>query len=503
MARHRIAVRQQWRRQMEFEAGRRLRTAPRASWKAAVGVEPRDFVFVLVGHQLEEVARHRLGEFAWTRAQPWLRRREPARRSRDSARRKPRPGIRSGSRRGERSIRRASRVAVAARLGTAAIAATRARVVRGEPAPGEGLLVASRSRRRSARSPAGSPRSDSGMQPFWNAKPSMNTLVAMLSPISAVAMPRGVDDVEHWRSPTASRQRSLHRVHLEIDVGIEDEIGGGLQVGVDDGAGRAALDARAAPRGWRRPRCRSRAPDRRRRRRCATAWISSGARRDAHMAHHRAALLRQARDVQRRAAASVEMRGHAEQRADGDDAGAADAGDQDVVRLVERAQRRRRQHRRTARPESTVRRLRLRSVPPWTVTKLGQKPLTQEKSLLQVDWSIARLRPNSVSSGSTDRQFDACEQSPQPSQTSSLMNTRFGGSGIQAALAAPALLGGAGLVVDDHGDAGPRAARAAPARARRGAGSSTPGANRASPDICSGSSVTTTIARRLRPRAGA
>ena len=47
--------------------------------------------------------------------------------------------------------------------------------------------------------------------------------------------------------------------------------------------------------------------------------------------------------------------------------------------------------RRTGSPESTAALARLRSVPPWTVTKLGQKPLTQEKSLLQCDWSICAL----------------------------------------------------------------------------------------------------------------
>ena len=71
----------------------------------------------------------------------------------------------------------------------------------------------------------------------------------------------------------------------------------------------------------------------------------------------------------------------------------------------------------------------LRSLPPCTVTKLGQKPSMQEKSLLQFDWSIRRLRPNSVSSGCTETQLETAEQSPQPSQTRSLMKTRFGGSG--------------------------------------------------------------------------
>jgi hypothetical protein len=65
-----------------------------------------------------------------------------------------------------------------------------------------------------------------------------------------------------------------------------------------------------------------------------------------------------------------------------------------------------------------------------TETKLGQKPLAQEKSLLQLLWSISRLRPYSVSFGSTDTQNDFSPQSPQPSQTSELMNRRFFGSSI-------------------------------------------------------------------------
>jgi len=70
----------------------------------------------------------------------------------------------------------------------------------------------------------------------------------------------------------------------------------------------------------------------------------------------------------------------------------------------------------------------LRSWPPCTVTKLGQKPVVQEKSLLQLDWSMSRLRPNSVSFGSTDTQKLFCPQSPQPSQTSELIIVRLGGS---------------------------------------------------------------------------
>ncbi len=72
--------------------------------------------------------------------------------------------------------------------------------------------------------------------------------------------------------------------------------------------------------------------------------------------------------------------------------------------------------------------------------------------MLQADWSMRRLRPNSVSTGTTDMQFDCVEQSPQFSQTRALMKARMAGSGIGPALAAAALFGGAGLVVNERGD---------------------------------------------------
>ena len=48
----------------------------------------------------------------------------------------------------------------------------------------------------------------------------------------------------------------------------------------------------------------------------------------------RAALLRHAEQVEHGGALAFDMRGHAHEGADGDDAGAADAGDQDAVGLV-------------------------------------------------------------------------------------------------------------------------------------------------------------------------
>ena len=71
----------------------------------------------------------------------------------------------------------------------------------------------------------------------------------------------------------------------------------------------------------------------------------------------------------------------------------------------------------------------LRKRPPWTVTKLGQNPSMQLKSLLQLDWLMRRLRPHSVSSGSIAMQLETFPQSPQPSHTSGWMNVRIAGSG--------------------------------------------------------------------------
>src|SRR5699024_9873527 len=67
--------------------------------------------------------------------------------------------------------------------------------------------------------------------------------------------------------------------------------------------------------------------------------------------------------------------------------------------------------------------------PGTTVTNAGQSPCRHEKSKLQVDWSIRVLRPNSVSTGWTDRQLDLRPQSPQPSQMRSLITTFSAGVG--------------------------------------------------------------------------
>jgi hypothetical protein len=92
-------------------------------------------------------------------------------------------------------------------------------------------------------------------------------------------------------------------------------------------------------------------------------------------------------------------------------------------------------------------------VPPSTVTKEGQKPLRQEKSLLQVDWSMARLRPEL---GLHRHDGDAVRLHPAIAAALADIGVdedALVDIGEGAALAAAAFLGGAGLDVDDGGDA--------------------------------------------------
>ena len=97
-----------------------------------------------------------------------------------------------------------------------------------------------------------------------------------------------------------------------------------------------------------------------------------------------------------------------------------------------------------------------------------EKPFTQLKSLLHEDWWMQVL-PNSVCTGSTDMQFDFSPQSPQPSQTRSLMTVTSTGSSALPRLRArrsSAAHSGHAAARCSQGGSG---ARAAPPRCGRGA----------------------------------
>ena len=261
----------------------------------------------------------------------------------------------------------------------------------------------------------------SGIAADCHAKPSMNMLVAIASPRSAVAI--SVASIVRVRSaPARPVIAASSRRCRQRHVGVAGELARIGLVGVDEDTGAVGVDRGQRLHGARdhhvagedRIGAAGGHPDR---------LDASRGRRDADVAGHRPALLGKAGHVDDADALPLEMRRHGEDRADGDDAGAADAGDQHGEVVHEFRRRDLRQQRNPASVERACR------FAPCTVTKLGQNPLRQEKSLLQDDWSIARFRPNSVSTGTMATQFDCTPQSPQPSQTSSLMTTRTSGSG--------------------------------------------------------------------------
>ena len=168
------------------------------------------------------------------------------------------------------------------------------------------------------------------------------------------------------------------------------------------------------------------------------------------------------------------MRRHRQDRAGGDDAAAADAGEQPAPRrcgigtdgLGSPA------------ANSFSRACQCGSASgarggPATVTKLGQKPLRQDRSTLQLVGLMRRLRPSAVSTGSIAMQLDCAEQSPQFSQTC-LVDHHAAASAVPSCRACG---GGASRWRRPGRRSGrrrrrSRAARAAPRRVPRGCGAS-------------------------------
>ena len=149
---------------------------------------------------------------------------------------------------------------------------------------------------------------------------------------------------------------------------------------------------------------------------------------DPDMRGHGAVLLRHAGHVERRDAFALQMGRHAYQGTDCDDPGAADAGDQDVVGVLQRnalqvrADQTRQRVLDRVRATSSGRRL-----PPSRSS--GRNPgCRSSPGCRTIGRSRACGRTRSRPARSTV-QLDCTPQSPQPSHTASLMKTRCVGSG--------------------------------------------------------------------------
>src|SRR6185437_10254658 len=173
---------------------------------------------------------------------------------------------------------------------------------------------------------------------------------------------------------------------------------------------------------------------------------------DPYVAQNRAALLRHAEHVEHADALALEMCGHAEQRADGDDPGAADTCDEDSVWLVERRRGGFGKFRQAV--FVAIAGAALLEAAALDRDKAGAEPLEAGEILIAarlVDCSLAaelgldRSYRQAVRRGRTVAAAFADEVVDDHAARR---------VGEAPALAPPALFGGAGLVVDDGGDAG-------------------------------------------------
>ncbi len=136
-------------------------------------------------------------------------------------------------------------------------------------------------------------------------------------------------------------QHPVDLAALEIKIPVANEIGDRDQMGVDDAVGALRLAERNGLLGdgdhlvGGDQEIGGAGND-------ARAGDVLGVLRNPDMAEHRAALLRQPRHVEDHAGLAFDMRGHAEQRADGQHTGTADTAHRNVVGPVERLQRGRR-----------------------------------------------------------------------------------------------------------------------------------------------------------------
>ena len=179
------------------------------------------------------------------------------------------------------------------------------------------------------------------------------------------------------------------------------------------------------------------------------APISSCGRGDLQVGEDGTAFLRHAHHVEGGDALALQVRGHAEQGRDGDHAGAADAGDDDAVRAVERAAApapagpgtgRRRPPTPCAGAALDGDEARAEALEAAEVLVAGglvDAALAAELGLLRLD-GHAVAGDTAIAAALADQLVD---------------DHPLVGVGERAALAAAALLGGAGLVIDQSGDA--------------------------------------------------
>ena len=162
----------------------------------------------------------------------------------------------------------------------------------------------------------------------------------------------------------------------------------------------------------------------------AVTESSSGDSCDVQVGDDRSSLLRKTCLIESADVAAVEERGHAQDLADGDHSGAADPHQAHA-------------HVGRCRPRLRLWKIEVGRPTGRATSGVLRREHGEERGAISLEAGVvlvatrlvdAVLRPNSVSTGSTERQLDFSPQSPHPSQTRSLISTRRGGSGARPRL---------------------------------------------------------------------
>src|SRR6266581_1605604 len=260
---------------------------------------------------------------------------------------------------------------------------------------------------------------------------------------------RGIDEV----GGAAGRgvDRLLHLLQRKLPVGIAGEFGGRRLGAVDGGAAAPGrhLDQGVAAGGDDHV-----AADQRVGLAGGDAYGMKAARLvgDAHVREDGAALLRQAGHVEHRDALAVDVGGHADQRPEGDDAAAADAVDQDVVGLGGAGQGR----------LGWLGEAGAGGVQPLAAAQPAA--LDQDEGGTEAVGAGVVLVAGRLVDGALAAVFGLDRNDGQAVRLHAAVAAAFADAlvdekaarriGVSAALAPAALLGGAGLVVDQRRDAG-------------------------------------------------
>ena len=325
----RAATGQERRREVEGHAKPSGELGVQGGGKLGVNVKPRHFVFILIGQHLGIVLRHRAQNFIGSR--------------RNAKHPKPHPVQQRKVARGQFGVLKLRQMGgpminqpLQPHCGLRLRQGNHGRIMRHHPPPVECIGIG----------PHGNPvqcnclnnrRTPDRDQALLPGIAQHDQIGGDL--VARHGQRRRAEIVEMRDRPDGTGHHALNRRLLKIKVALAHEIGYRGNAGVQDGMGHRRITQRnrlfrPTHHAVRRQQQIRRAIGNARRSRRRSGG------RQANMAHHRPALLRQPCHVQDQRCQALQMRRHAQNRADGQNAAAANPGHGDVPRALQRRQHR-------------------------------------------------------------------------------------------------------------------------------------------------------------------